>query len=400
MISDNALGPAPTAAQVIMIDCSGSMSGPKLIEAKLATAVAIDTLRDGVTFAVVSGTRKATMVYPPEPRMAAATADTRKEAKAATRLLAASGGTAIGTWLDLADQLLAGQQVQIKHGILLTDGHNEHQTPIELERTLERCRGHFVCDSRGVGTGWEAKPLLAIADVLLGSAGGLTEPSELAADFQKITENAMGKAAANVSLRLWKLPNVRVRFLKQMHPRIVDLTDRGSEVDEWTVDYPTGQWGAETRDFHLCVEVPAGTADEKPIRMAKVSVTAGDQPSEEKPVLARWTEDAALSTKINPRVAHVTGQAELAEAIDAGLAARAEGNVETATAQLGRAVRLAQESGHRETLQILARVVDVDARTGTVRLRRKMEQVDAEMAEVVSKTTVRYRHRSAEDGSR
>jgi von Willebrand factor type A C-terminal domain/von Willebrand factor type A domain len=389
-----ALGPAPTAAQVIMIDCSGSMSGTKITEARRATAVAVDTLRDGVAFAIVAGNHEARRVYPPDRPMVAAGTATRNAAKAAVRKLTADGGTAIGTWLELADELLADQDVRIKHGILLTDGHNQHQTPAELRRILERCRGHFVCDSRGVGTGWEAKPLLEIADVLLGSAGGLTEPGELAADFQAITENAMGKAAADVSLRLWTLPNVRVRFLKQIYPRIVDLTDRGSPAGERAVDYPTGQWGAETRDFHLCVELPAGTADEEPIRVAKLSVVAGAVASDERLVRARWTEDPALSTKINARVAHLTGQGELAEVIDAGLAARARGDIETATAKLGRAVQLAEQSGHRDTLQVLSRVVDViDAPTGTVQLRRKMEQVDAEMAEVVSRTTVRFRQR-------
>ena len=38
-------------------------------------------------------------------------------------------------------------------------------------------------------------------------------------------------------------------------------------------------------------------------------------------IRAVWTDDEALSTKINPRVAHYTGQAELAEAIQEGLEA-------------------------------------------------------------------------------
>src|SRR5204862_243130 len=61
----------PSAAQVIMVDCSGSMANPvtKLAEAKKATMAAIDTLRDGVAFAVVSGRNDADMVYPPQPHL-------------------------------------------------------------------------------------------------------------------------------------------------------------------------------------------------------------------------------------------------------------------------------------------------------------------------------------------
>ncbi len=58
-----------------MIDCSGSMADPptKMSEAKRATAAAIDTLRDGVAFAVVAGRNDAVMAYPRPARLVAAT---------------------------------------------------------------------------------------------------------------------------------------------------------------------------------------------------------------------------------------------------------------------------------------------------------------------------------------
>jgi hypothetical protein len=385
-------GPAPTAAQVIMIDTSSSMSGSRIEEAKRATAVAIDTLRDGVFFAVVAGTGEARMVYPSTERVVRADKSTRAEAKREVRRLAANGGTAMGTWLTLANALLSGVSAKIKHGLVLTDGKNETESADRFRAALERCRGNFVCDVRGVGNGWEAKTLLEVADVLLGSADGLPDPRKLAEEFQAITEAVMGKSASDVTLRLWTLPTVRLRFIKQVFPRIFDLTDRGTAVSAQVTDYPTGQWGAENRDFHLQFEVPPGAADEEPVRLAKVSIGVGNQLSEERLIRARWTENPELSTKLNRKVAHFTGQAELADAIVNGLAARTAGDVEVATAKLGRAVQLAEESGHEDTLKLLAKVVDVvDATTGTVRLRQSMSQVDAEMAEVVSRTTVRIR---------
>src|SRR5215470_20032005 len=136
---------ALTAAQIIMIDCSSSMGGEKIAEAKRATTAAVDLLRDVVGFAVVAGTTSAQMVYPVQHRMALASPATKDEARAAIRQLLANGGTAIGAWLDLANTLLAGQTAQVKHAILLTDGHNVHQQPHELDTTLQRCRGGFVC---------------------------------------------------------------------------------------------------------------------------------------------------------------------------------------------------------------------------------------------------------------
>src|SRR5450631_3701770 len=71
---DTAMG-APDAAQVIMLDCSGSMADPpsKMAEAKKATITAIDSLRDGVAFAVIAGHTGADMVYPPIATLAPAT---------------------------------------------------------------------------------------------------------------------------------------------------------------------------------------------------------------------------------------------------------------------------------------------------------------------------------------
>ncbi len=122
----------------------------------------------------------------------------------------------------------------------------------------------------------------------------------------------------------------------------------------------------------------------------RVSLVSGDEKLAERLVLAKWTDDTALSTRINPQVAHYTGQAELASAIQEGLAARDAGDVEAATAKLGKAVKLATESGHTDTAKLLAKVVDVvDPVTGTVRLRKKVEGVDAEIANVRSVKTIR-----------
>ena len=89
--SGGTVAAAPTAAQVIMIDCSGSMDNPgtKMAAAKAATATAIDTLRDGVEFAVIAGRADATMVYPYANELRAASPQTRAEAK---RAVARAGG--------------------------------------------------------------------------------------------------------------------------------------------------------------------------------------------------------------------------------------------------------------------------------------------------------------------
>jgi hypothetical protein len=403
-------GPAPAGAgegppaQVIMVDTSGSMAYPatKLSEAKKATAAAIDTLLDGAPFAVVAGSMQARMVYPYAEVMVPASADSRAAAKAAAAQLQADGGTAIGTWLRLANRLLTGQPADVKHAILLTDGRNQHETAEELQRVLDECEGNFVCDSRGVGTDWVATELRKIASTLLGTADGLESPELLPAAFRAMTQAAMGKSYAGVALRLWTPAGATVRFVKQVFPQVEDLTGRRTAVSARVGEYPTGAWGAESRDYHVSIEVePAGVGEEMLAtrvtlvgsgRASGAGGDAADQTLTERLVLAKWTDDTALSTRINPQVAHYTGQAELASAIQEGLAAREAGDLEVATAKLGRAVRLATESGHEDTAKLLARVVDVvDPVTGTVRLKKKVEGVDAEIANVRSVKTIRTR---------
>ncbi|MDX3532589.1 VWA domain-containing protein [Streptomyces sp. ID05-39B] len=392
-------GDGPSAAVAIMVDCSGSMDYPptKMRNARDATAAAIDTLRDGVHFSVIDGTHVAREVYPGNGRLAVADPTTRGQAKEALRRLSAGGGTAIGTWLRLADRLLSTADVAIRHGILLTDGRNEHESPEDLKAALESCTGRFTCDARGVGTDWEVKEVTGIASALLGTADIVADPAALAADFTQMMETAMGKEVADVALRLWTPVGTAVKFVKQVAPTVEDLTGRRTESGPRSGDYPTGSWGDESRDYHVCVEVPTANIGQEMLA-ARVSLVI-PQPGgtvqnlgAQGLVRAVWTDDMAASTSINPQVAHYTGQAELAQVIQQGLDLRKAGDIDGATAKLGRAVQLASVSGNADTAKLLAKVVDVvDAPTGTVRLKAKVAEADEMTLETRSTKTVRVK---------
>jgi hypothetical protein len=394
-------GPGPDAAVVIMVDCSGSMAYPptKMHNARDATAAAIDTLRDGVRFAVISGTHLATEVYPGGGRLAVANAATRDEARQALRRLSSGGGTAIGIWLRLADRLLASGDVAIRHGILLTDGRNEHEMPEQLQAALDACAGRFTCDCRGVGTDWEVKELTQIASALLGTADIVADPDGLADDFRQMMETAMGKEVADVALRLWTPQGASVRYVKQVAPAVEDLTERRTEAGPRAGDYPTGSWGDESRDYHVCVDVqPADIGQEMLAARVSLVLPAADDSAptvlSNGLIRAVWTDDMAASTRISPQVAHYTGQAELAEVIQQGLEARKAGDLDAATAKLGRAVQLAAESGNEGTAKLLAKVVDVvDEATGTVRLKQRVADADEMTLETRSTKTVRVKKR-------
>ncbi len=397
-------GPAAggASAEIIIVDCSGSMDVPqmKIASARSAVQAAIDVIHDGTAFAVVAGTSQAWPVYPSDGTMAIADESTRAAAKRAAAGLRASGGTAIGQWLRLACAIFETYPAQLRHAILLTDGKNQHETSEQLGAAIARCEGLFSCDCRGVGTDWEVAELRRISTALLGSVDIIPDPSGLAADFTAMMENAMGKQLADVSLRVWTPQSAVIQFVKQVAPDVVDLTDRRTQAGPQAGDYPTGAWAAgESRDYHVSVAVnPAGVGQE--MLAARVSLVAssasGSQVLGQGLVRAVWTDNAELSTKINSRVAHYTGQAEMADLIQDGLEARKQGDEDTATAKLGRAVKLAEESGNEGTARLLSKVVDVvDAATGTVRLKKAVADADEMALDTRSTKTVRVKKEQA-----
>jgi hypothetical protein len=402
VVTVTASGGAPATvaekAVVLVIDTSTSMNNPgsKIRAARHAAATAIELLPDGTLFALVSGSHQAVCVYPPTGGLVRATTATRREGTDAARRLHADGGTAISTWLDLTNRLLAPYAGAIRLAYLLTDGNDEGETPRELDAAIARAVGVFQCDARGVGAGWHVDELRRISAALLGEVDLIASPEAMDDDFRAFLERAIGKTVADVRLRMWTPKGSVVRFVRQVAPAVEDVTGSAVRVNDLTVDYATGAWaGDESRDYHVCVDVaPGAVGDEK--LAARVTVMTGDEAGAQGLVRAVWTDDDALSTRINGQVAHYTGQAELADAIQQGLQARKEGDIDTATFKLGRAVQLAAASGNDGTLRLLRKVVEVDdPATGTVRVKRNVEALDEMELDTRSTRTVRVQRGAA-----
>src|SRR5262245_49113644 len=172
---------------------------------------------------------------------------------------------------------------------------------------------------------------------------------------------AMSKQLPDVLLRVWTPQQAALKFVKQVAPAIDDLTSRRLASGAQAGDYPTGAWApGESRDYHVAVTVnPANLGQEMLAARVSLVASSAEGPPVRGLVRATWTDDEALSTRINARVASYTGQAELAAAIADGLAANKRGDEELATARLGRAVALAHQEGNEETARLLASVVDV-----------------------------------------
>lgn len=386
-------GETGDAAEIIIVDTSGSMDMPptKIAAARRAARVAIGEIVDGAWFAIISGHSIAQMVYPSSAGMAKMTATTRAEALGAVDRVRSGGATAIGSWIQAATELFGQVSAAQRHAILLTDGKIEGEPVGTLARALADARGKFQCDCRGIGEDWVVEELREISTALMGTVDIVAKPEDLEADFEAMMRTAMSRGVADARLRIWAPQGSQVLFVRQVAPTVEDLTNTGVQTGPLVREFPTGAWSDESRDYHVAVRVPVADIGNERLA-ARVELVVNDEVQAKSLVKAIWTTDTDLTTRIDPAVAHYTGQVKLADTIQKGLAAKAAGDDRTATVLLGEAAKLAHDSGNENTTRLLAKVVDVvDVETGTVRLKREVEKSDEMALDTRSTKTTRIR---------
>ncbi len=389
---------AGAAGEIVIVDTSGSMGQTRLAAAKVAAVAAVDQIPDGTWFAIVAGTHVAYLAF---PRVQSGTGmvvmdpQTRFWAHEAIGRFRSDGGTAMGTWLTLAGRLFNSVPHLVhKHAILLTDGENHNERPDQLSAAIAGVTGVFQCDCRGVGVDWQVPEVRRIAQALLGTVDIVPEPDQLSTAFAELIRASMARGVACAELRVWAPQGAQVLFVRQVSPTVEELTGRRREVNALTGAYPTGAWGDESRDYHVSVRLSAKAIGQEQLA-ARVQLAVEAEVVAQGLVKAKWSADDGLTTRINAEVAHYTGQTELAEVIQEGLAAKAAGDEDTATTRLGRAVQLAADTGNAEATSRLRKVVDVEPETGTVRLRRSVDRADEMALDTASTKTTRIKGSSA-----
>ena len=364
------------------------------MQGRYAATVALNEITDGTWFAVIAGNHVGTLVYPGYgmTQMVRMDARTRQEAAAAVQMFRADGGTAMGTWLTKAKEVfLSVPQVIQRHAILLTDGTNEHETPDQLTWAIQGATGFFQCDVRGLGDRWQIDEARRIASALLGTVDLIPSPERMADEFEKLIRASMARGVASVDVRVWAPQGAQVLFVKQVAPNLEDITAKRSQVNPLTAAFPTGAWADETRDYHVAVRLPAKSIGQEQLA-SRVQIVVRDEVQTQALVKATWSNDDSLTTRIDDQVARYTGQAELAAAIQDGLAAKAAGDDAGATRKLGRAVQIATATGDEEMTSRLKKVVEIDdAEAGTVRLRKSVEKLDEMALDTASTKTRRIK---------
>jgi hypothetical protein len=238
---------------------------------------------------------------------------------------------------------------------------------------------------------WQVAEVRRIATALLGTVDIIPSPEQMPQVFADLMRQSMSRGVPDAQLRVWSPQGAQILFVRQVSPTVEDLTDRRVEVNPLTGGYPTGSWSDESRDYHVAVRLAAKAIGQEQLA-ARVQIAVGGAVVAQGLVKAKWSDSEELTARINPEVAHYTGQTELAQAIQEGLAAKAEGDEETATTKLGRAVALAAQTGNEEATTRLRKVVDIDdEETGTVRLKRSVEKADEMALDTASTKTTRVR---------
>jgi hypothetical protein len=388
-----------------IVDKSGSMSGSRIEAVREAVGRAISLLDERAWFFVVAFDSSAQIV------LGASQATEASKAAAGNALdgMSAGGGTAMSTGLDAARRIFERTPDAICQAVFLTDGKNEGEQPARVAAVLKECEGVFQCDCWGVGTDWRVGEVQEIARELLGKASLIPDSAGIDTAFRDAMAKASSKTLKDVRLRLWTPHGADVVFVKQVNPTIEELTGKAKAISPQVREYMTGAWsGGESRDFHVAVSVRPGSADDEMLAarpsMAYLSFgPEGWAPVEDKPpearLFANWTREDSLSSRIDGHVAHYTGQGELASAIRDGLEQREKGNAAAATELLGHAVKIAYASHNAEMTQRLAKVVEVvDAKNGTIRLKRDVKKAATMDLELESRTTKRVAHRSSPGG--
>ena len=381
-------------AVVLIVDTSGSMEvpGTKIRAARRAAATAIELLPDGTLFALVAGTEHGRLRLP--ARRAAWWRPTPAPGPRGPRRPSTCGPGAARPCRRGSTAPRSCSQPHpeaIRLAYLLTDGINQSETRDDLDGGIARAAGVFQCDTRGVGADWEVAELRHITSALLGEVDIIKEPDQMDDDFQAFLERALGKSVADVRLRMWAPQGLHhpLRPPGGAHRRGPHGQGRRPSTPSPTTSRPApgrATRAATTTCASTCCRRRWATSGWRP-GSASWSATT---PVSQGLVRAVWTDDEALSTRINPQVAHYTGQAELAQAIQEGLQARKDGDIDTATVKLGRAVQLAHESGNEGTVKLLRKVVEVDdADTGTVRVKRDVDALDEMELDTRSTRTVR-----------
>jgi Ca-activated chloride channel family protein len=373
-----ALGPAPLSLAVAL-DRSASMDGAKMRAAREGAVKVVQSIDDSMIFMVVAFNDSARVLFGP----AVGTQENKHKAITAIRTVTAANGTRMSLALNAIVDKLGKDQARATKVLFLTDGKNEGELRVALDRAVSHCtEANISISAWGIGTDWDAAELRHLADATHGSADIIPTPNQVATAFAASFSEMRKTAIANARLALWTPQGVKIHSIAQVFPSIAQL---GMEPDPGNSRQQVVSLGSfaagDQHDYLLELEVPVYSPGQQfmMLRPTVRFVAGGTQEVEEKSartgwIFVQWTEDTALAAQVEQHIAHYTNQEELSRMIKEGQDALALGDKARATRLLGEALAISERTGNEKVTRLLSSIVERDA-NGTVRLNQQADAV-------------------------
>ncbi|NEP56401.1 MAG: VWA domain-containing protein [Symploca sp. SIO2G7] len=206
----------------LILDHSGSMSGPPLETVKQAALGLMERLQPGDRLSVIAFDHRAKVIVKNQ------VIDNLDNVKKQLKRLSADGGTAIDEGLKLGiEELAKGKQEAVSQAFLLTDGENEHgdnDKCLKLARLATQY--NITLNSLGFGANWNQDILEQIADIGAGTLSYIEQPEQAVEEFGRLFNRIQSVGLTNAYLLLDLLPKVRLAELKpiaQVAPDTIEL---------------------------------------------------------------------------------------------------------------------------------------------------------------------------------
>ncbi|MBW2230068.1 MAG: VWA domain-containing protein [Deltaproteobacteria bacterium] len=258
---------------VVVLDRSGSMSGPPITHALASIRELIGQLGAGDRFSLVTYSSAARTVIPIEM----ASVDARRRWLVRLDGIGAGGGTNMARGLDVATGLVEDfrQAGRVPRIVLLSDGHaNEGDHSFEglLQRARHAVRGDYALSTVGVGDGFDETLMTAMADAGTGNFYYVQRAEELG----EIFASELASARENVASGL------RVVIRPAAGVEVLDAAGYPLEREGDRVSFRPGSlFAGQERRIWVSIRVPAhrdaGDETIHPVGAFELTYTSGEE---------------------------------------------------------------------------------------------------------------------------
>jgi Ca-activated chloride channel family protein len=234
-------GPALPLNLALVLDHSGSMSGPKLQHLKEAVGRVIDQLSPQDTLSVTVFDEKAKLLVP------AQTVTDREALHTLVGSLREAGGTQMSSGLRMGlDEVRknAGANV-VSRLLLLTDGQTWGDADQCVALAAEAGQAGIPISAFGVGAeeDWSVSLLDRIAEASGGQSDYIAQPADTIASFRKTVQTMQATAVQRATLTLQLSAGVNVRALHRITPMIARVQPQADSTG--AVSVPLGDIGRD-----------------------------------------------------------------------------------------------------------------------------------------------------------